>query len=155
MGLRNRREPPEIPEIEITPMLNVIVVVLAFFVVVSTTLSGEPDSVDVKVPDKSQPQDAPEPEVEEAEPPPNLEVKVDEGGTLTADDSPIDRGELLNKLPAFLENNPESQVYLIPDPNLPYEQVIQLLDEMRETGGDRVVLAIRSRSQTEPTAAED
>ena len=30
--------------------------------------------------------------------------------------------------------------------------VIQLLAEMREAGGDRVVLAIRERSQTEPAA---
>ncbi|PPT06028.1 Biopolymer transport protein ExbD/TolR [Geitlerinema sp. FC II] len=141
----SRQRASSMPDIDLTPMLNLIMVVLAFFVLVSMTLTGEPDVVDVKLPgderanrdrDNSLP----------------LKVKIDEYGGLTADDLAIDRDKLLRQIPAYLANNPESAVYLIPHPDLPYEDVIRLLSQMRDVGGNRVALAIgtdgNSRSDT-------
>ncbi|MBD0269889.1 MAG: hypothetical protein ICV77_16550 [Cyanobacteria bacterium Co-bin8] len=43
---------------------------------------------------------------------------------------------------AYLSRNSENIVYILPNRELPYEEVMQLLGEMREIGGDRVSLAI-------------
>jgi biopolymer transport protein ExbD len=42
----------------------------------------------------------------------------------------------------YLGSNREGFVILTADRQIPYEQVVQLLGEMREIGGDRVSLAV-------------
>ena len=154
MRFQDKNELGEIPEVDITPMLNVIMVVLAFFVVVSTTLTGEPETVRVDLPG-SEDTEATEEEAEETEPPPILRVNVAADGTMTVDDRPYEKEEVLAIVPAYIENNPESSVYLIPDPELPYEQVIQMLAAMRDVGGNRISLAVgTSKQETEEEDTE-
>ncbi|MBE9039404.1 biopolymer transporter ExbD [Oscillatoriales cyanobacterium LEGE 11467] len=150
MRFQNKNELGEIPEVDITPMLNVIMVVLAFFVVVSTTLTGEPETVKIDLPNPSESEAADE-EAEDSEPPPVLRVNVAADGTMTVDDRPYQKEEVLAIVPAYIENNPESLVYLIPDPDLPYEQVIQMLAAMRDVGGDRISLAVGNGKDKDET----
>ncbi|MDY6937385.1 MAG: biopolymer transporter ExbD [Cyanobacteriota bacterium] len=153
MRFQDKNELGEIPEVDITPMLNVIMVVLAFFVIVSTTLTGEPETVQVNLPSESDSEPAEE-EPDDSEPPPVLRANVDAEGGITLDERPYSKEEMLAIVPAFLENNPESSVYLIPDPELPYEQVIQLLAAMRDVGGDRISLAVGNNSEEDEEAPE-
>ena len=150
MRFQDKNELGEIPEVDITPMLNVIMVVLAFFVIVSTTLTGEPETVRVDLPRSQDTEATDEEEAEDTEPPPVLRVNVAADGTMTVDDRPYEREEVLAIVPAYIENNPESLVYLIPDPELPYEQVIQMLAAMRDVGGNRISLAVgNSKRETQ------
>ncbi|HIK29916.1 MAG TPA: biopolymer transporter ExbD [Oscillatoriales cyanobacterium M59_W2019_021] len=139
MRFKSTRFAASIPTINLTPMLNVVMVVLAFFVLVSLTLTSEPTSVDVALPGK---------EDEEAIPTVNpdlpefLAVRVDPEGKISIDGQYYTQEQLLQDVPAYLQNNPENSVYVIPDPGMPYENVMQLLVELREVGGDRVSLAV-------------
>lgn len=55
---------------------------------------------------------------------------------------PTDMDSLKVQMEAYLGRNPDNIVFLLPNQDLPYEQVMQLLGEMRDIGGDRVSLAI-------------
>ena len=55
---------------------------------------------------------------------------------------PIDMASLKGQMQGYLDRNPDNVVFLLPNQDLPYEQVMQFLGEMRDIGGDRVSLAI-------------
>lgn len=87
----------EIPEVDITPMLNVVMVVLAFFVIVSTTLTTPPGELPISLPTPSEGDD---PE-STGDPPIALRVNLEANDVLTIDGKPTDRATLIAKLPEF------------------------------------------------------
>jgi biopolymer transport protein ExbD len=119
-------------------MLDVVTVILCFFVLVAMTLTSEPEIVDVTLPGKEDETQA----ASANQLPEFLAVRVDPEGKISVDGRYYTQEQLLQDIPAYLQNNPENSVFVIPDPGMPYENVMQLLVEMREVGGDRVSLAI-------------
>lgn len=128
----------QLPEVDLIPMLNVMMGILAFFVMITMMLTIE-QSVDVQLPDKNTDPaqtDTPEPMI----------VQLDPQQQILVNDQPVTEAILTEQIQAYLANNPEGVVALKADLDLMYEPVIQLLGTMREIGGDRVSLAI---TQTE------
>lgn len=131
-----QRNTPAPPQIDLIPMLTVMMGVLAFFVVVTMTLGSE-QLIEMQLP-AEQPED---------EPPPPLTtqpfiVQLDANGQLRLNNAPIDQAALEAQMQAYLERRADNTVYLLPDQSLPYEDVMRFLGEMREVGGDRITLAI-------------
>ncbi|MBF2034367.1 MAG: biopolymer transporter ExbD [Leptolyngbyaceae cyanobacterium T60_A2020_046] len=131
-----QRNTPAPPQIDLIPMLTVMMGVLAFFVVVTMTLGSE-QLIEMQLP-AEQPED---------EPPPPLTtqpfiVQLDATGQLRLNNAPIDQAALEAQMQAYLERRADNTVYLLPDQSLPYEDVMRFLGEMREVGGDRITLAI-------------
>lgn len=135
----------EIPEIDLTPMLDVVTVVLAFFVIVSTTLSTPPGELPVSLPAPSEGDDL----AYTGDPPIALRVRLEAGDVLTIDGKATDRATLIAKLPDFLQNNPDSPVFLIPGAEVNYQSVLQMLVEMQAVGGNRVSLAVGTTATPE------
>ena len=124
------------PQIDLIPMLTVMMGVLAFFVVVTLTLGSE-EAIDMQLP-AAQPEESPPT-------PPTTNpfiVEMQADGGFTINTNPIDKDTLKVEMEAYLAENADHVVYLLPARDLPYEQVIQFLGEMRAIGGDRVSLAI-------------
>ncbi|MEM9768166.1 MAG: biopolymer transporter ExbD [Cyanobacteria bacterium P01_D01_bin.71] len=124
------------PQVDLIPMLTVMMGVLAFFVVVTLTLGSE-EKIDMKLP-AAQPEEQPPAPVTT----PPFIVEMDASGGFRLNNNPIDKESLKAQMEAYLGENSDKVVYLLPDRELPYQQVIQFLGEMREIGGDRVSLAI-------------
>lgn len=131
MRFKQRRD-SQIPGINLVPMLDVLMVVLTFFIIVSMTLTTQ-QGVEVELPAK----EAAQPE----ELPPVAIVKLNPQQILF-EDQPIAETSLLSQIEAFLQENPKGLVVLQAEENLPYEQVVALLGKMKEAGGNRVSLAI-------------
>lgn len=130
-----------IPTIDLIPMLTVMMGVLAFFVVISISLGSE-ELIQVDLP----------PEQTE-EPPEDTDIvqdlfviEMDETGQRLLNGSPIEPEPLAIEIESYLAQDASSIVYLIPSRDLPYEQVVQFLGDMRAVGGERVSLAIREES---------
>jgi len=121
-----------IPTIDLTPMLNVMMATLAFFVLVSMTLTNE-QGVNIQLPAQDN--------TISLENAPPLLVEFKEKQILLAQQQ-VTKQQLLQQMRVYLQQNPQSSVLLQPDSKLPYELVVQLLGEMRDVGGDRVSLAI-------------
>ncbi|MEM8503443.1 MAG: biopolymer transporter ExbD [Cyanobacteria bacterium P01_D01_bin.1] len=140
MRFRNT-EDNGIPTIDLIPMLTVMMGVLAFFVVISVSLGSE-ELIQVDLPPE-QTEDTPNPTENIQDP---FIVEMDETGQRLLNGNPIEPEPLNAEIETYLDQNADSIVYLIPSRELPYEQVVQFLGDMRAVGGKRVSLAIREDS---------
>lgn len=134
MRFKSQRQSSGIPTIDLIPMLNVMMGVLAFFVMTSMMLTTQ-EGVDVQLPSGdpgATQQNLPEP----------LIAEFKEQGQIFLGNQPVAKEQLFEQMKVYVAQNPQGAVLLKPDSKLPYEQVIQLLGEMRDVGGDRVSLAI-------------
>ena len=146
--MRFKRSDSSIPTIDLIPMLTVMMGVLAFFVVVSVSLSSD-RLIQVELPP------------EQTENPPNADstadpfvVAMDAEGQQLLNGVPVTTERLVAEVSAYLERN-SSPVYLVPSRELPYEQVMRFLGEMRAVGGDRVSLALEKTSAEAPEKAPE
>ena len=142
MRFKNQPQHSSMPVVDLIPMLNVMMSVLAFFVLISTTLSSL-QVVDVQLPSDEQGQ------IQPTNPPEPLIVQLNAQGEqvqLLVGNQPITKEQLFEQMQAYLEQNSQGAVLLTANSNVDYEQVIQLLAQMRDVGGDRVSLAINSSS---------
>lgn len=135
MRFKTQQQQSPVPTIDLIPMLNVIMGVLAFFVMTSMMLSNQ-QGVDVQLPsnntDSATQQNLPNP----------LIAELKGQGEIFINTQPINKEQLFGQIQVYLAQNPKGAVLLKADNKIPYEQVIQLLGEMRDVGGDRVSLAI-------------
>lgn len=132
-----RQSVSQLPEVNLVPMMDVLMTVLTFFVIISMTLSSGQQIVGIPLPFVRQ--GAGSKAVNRTNP---LEVGLNRQGQILVDNRPIPKAQLAQTLQQYLLNNPEGAVVLKADRKLPYQQVVQLLQTMREVGGDRVSLAI-------------
>lgn len=135
--MRFRRRPPgsQVPELNLVPMLDVLMTVLTFFIIVSMTLTTQ-QGVEVQLPSSDQPSPTDEP------PPKVALIKLKADGQILFDDQPSQERALTAQAKAFLQENPKGLVVLQPDEKLPYDKVVALLGELKQAGGERVSLAI-------------
>lgn len=140
MRVRHRQE-SSIPEINLIPMLNVLLGVLAFFVIITLTL-GQPRGITVQLPADA---DAPPPEeIEEPEeePIPPLIIRLGDTSQYFIDDVPIPYEGINPVMQEHLAQRDDTLVFLVADKQVPYEDVMDFLVEMKILGGDRVSLAL-------------
>ncbi|MEC4803345.1 MAG: biopolymer transporter ExbD [Jaaginema sp. PMC 1080.18] len=141
MQFKSRRAEEPIPNIDLIPMLNVMMAVLAFFVLISMTLAPESGTVEVQLPKGGDETTAPNPDA-----PAPFIARLTAEGDITVQNQPVaDETALEREIRAYLANNETGAVLLIPDEQANYEQALQLLAKMRDIGGDRVSLGIESK----------
>ncbi len=138
-----------IPTIDLIPMLTVMMGVLAFFVVVSVSLSSE-QLIQVDLPPE-QANDAPTGANASQDP---FIVEIDATGQLLLNSAPVEAGPLAAEMKTYLARNPDKIIYLVPNRQLPYQDVMNFLGEMRAVGGDRVSLALEETEETPDPAAD-
>ncbi|MEO0768637.1 MAG: biopolymer transporter ExbD [Cyanobacteria bacterium J06649_4] len=138
MRTRNRR-PSRVPEVNLVPMMDVLMTVLIFFVIISMGLTGvqingvtlpkSVNSADEVTADKA----------DEAKP---LTIGLTSDKSLILDGETVDIQGLAPAIKAYFEENPEGSLMLKADRALPYEDIAELLGELRKIGGRRVSLAV-------------
>jgi biopolymer transport protein ExbD len=138
MRFRSRLHETPIPNIDLIPMLNVMMAVLAFFVFISMTLAPEPGGIEVQLPSADNGDSAATPGAQTP-----FIARLSKDGVILVDNQPIaDESALEAQIQAYLAANETGAVLLVPDEEANYEQALQLLARMRAIGGDRVSLGI-------------
>lgn len=132
---RFRAANSQMPEINLVPMMDVLMTILTFFIIISMTLTVQQRSVNIDLPSTTA-------GANDVKTPDPLIVGLTRQGTLAIADKPVTDTQLSQQMQVYLQNNPKGAVVLKADKKLPYEQVIQVLGKMRDIGGDRVSLAI-------------
>jgi biopolymer transport protein ExbD len=136
MGFKARRHTTAtMPEVQLVPMMDVLMSILAFFIVVSMTLTRQQSAVDVNLPGVKSGTSAVTASAASI-------VVLDAEGRIWLGDRQIAPQQLETEIAAYLRENPTGTVLLKADRQLSYERVIQLLGQLRTVGGDRVSLAI-------------
>ncbi len=124
------------PEVNLVPMMDVVMTILTFFIIVSMTLTSAKTVKEVSLPST----DTKSATVEEpAEP---FVVGVNRKGQMVVNDEPVDDVKLAQQVVEYLQKNPKGSVVLKADKNLNYEKVVQAIAVLRDVGGDKVSLAI-------------
>ncbi|WP_448562239.1 ExbD/TolR family protein [Trichothermofontia sp.] len=131
---RSQQQQSSLPEVNLIPMMNAMLAILAFFVIVAMSLSSF-QTLTVELPAAAEaivPPDLPEPLIATLQP----------GGQIRLNDQPANPEQLIAAIRTYLAANPQGSVLLQANAQVPYREVIQLLGTMQDAGGDRVSLAI-------------
>lgn len=137
--MRKRVRPnSRIPEVNLVPMMDVLMTVLIFFVIISMGMTGVAIN-GVTLPQSVE--NADEANGSEAENPP-LVMGLNSQSTLTIEGEPVDVADLAPIIQAYFQDNPNGSILLKADRALPYDNIADLLAQLRAIGGKRVSLAV-------------
>ncbi len=135
MRFKSQQKSSSIPEINLVPMMDVIMTILTFFIIVSMTLRPGQKTLDVNLP-----QGASGTQEETTIQP--LTVELNAQGQVSAAGQLVEGQNLPSLLQVYLDTNPKGSILLKADQSLPYSEIVKVLGQMRQVGGDRVSLAI-------------
>ncbi|MBC7824978.1 MAG: biopolymer transporter ExbD [Candidatus Parcubacteria bacterium] len=136
MRFKSQQKKSEMPEVNLVPMMDVLMTILTFFIIIAMTLTTQ-QTVNVTLPSAS----AGAGELKEPDP---LIIGLNLQGEILLDDKTVSQAELSQRMQSYLVQNPKGAVILKAADKIPYEQVVKLLGTMRDVGGDRVSLAIEA-----------
>lgn len=131
------------PEVNLIPMMDVLMVVLTFFIIVSMVLTAEKGVNVALTGGKNQPVPPPSEKL-----PDPLIVELLPPEQIIANNRVLDRTQLTAEVRTYLEKNPKGAVLLKPNRQLQYQKVINTLGEMQAIGGSRVSLALEDSGES-------
>jgi biopolymer transport protein TolR len=125
-GLRSRRGGALMGEINVTPMVDVVLVLLLVFMVTAPMMSR---GIDISLPVANQPQIPPQD---------RITVSVNAEGRVYVADRPVNLTLLEDRLRNMTAGSADPVVYLRADENLRYAVVIHVMDLIKRAGIDRI-----------------
>jgi biopolymer transport protein ExbD len=144
MPVRRPRRTSERPALQIAPMIDCVFLMLIYFMVTSTLEKQEAD-LSFQLPgvvEQSEPLDTPDEQI--------IEIRAD--GQVVVNDFPYDRPEArrLDQLTAMLRryqqasaaNRVEATVTVAPDPAVPHQVVVRVMDAIAAAGITAVNFAL-------------
>jgi biopolymer transport protein ExbD/biopolymer transport protein TolR len=129
--IRKRREDPRV---ELTPMVDVVFLLLIFFMI-STTFVETP-GISIKLPESSS-QMAEKPQEE-------IKVYFSRSGEITLNEERVELEELRRRLSGYGEKARTMTFLLLADEEARHGKVVQLMDAAREAGFGKLAIATES-----------
>jgi biopolymer transport protein ExbD len=143
MRLGRRHQPPPINELNLVPMMDVLMAILTFFIVISMTLSTGQNVLGVRLPETD---DGTTPAAKDAKAPEPFILGLNKQGQAVIANKPIEAAQLEVQLTNYFKKSPKGFVILQADGRIAYEKVAKVLGQVRDIGGDRVALAVDKES---------
>jgi biopolymer transport protein TolR len=125
-GLRAQRRVSLLGEINVVPLVDVVLVLLLVFMVTAPMMSR---GIDVSLPVADQPQIRQEDRV-------TVSLRAD--GRVFVGDQPVNIVLLEDRLRGLTSGSPDAVVYLRADEGLRYGEVIRVVDVIKRAGVDRI-----------------
>jgi biopolymer transport protein TolR len=126
-GRRNRYRP--LAEINVTPMVDVMLVLLIIFMVTAPLMTS---GVSVDLPKTNA-----QPLNSDAEP---LTVTIKADGSIFLQEQAVDVADLVAKLQAISQNNPERRIFVRGDKDLAYGRIMEVMGTITQGGFTKVAL---------------
>ncbi|MEG3906015.1 biopolymer transporter ExbD [Microcoleus sp. B4-C5] len=136
----NLDTPAEEARIELVPLIDVIFCILTFFLLAALQLTRQ-QAINV---------DLPKAKTGQTQMREMLIVSIDDFGQTYIDQLPVNYQQLDRVLKSFQSQNPTGLMVLYAPQNARYAKVVEVLDKLREVGGDRVALATLPSSASSP-----
>jgi biopolymer transport protein TolR len=112
-------------EINVTPMIDVLLVLLIIFMMV---IPMSRKAIDLQLPD-------PTPDNTNSGPPPSqIVLEVLPGGTFRINTQPVAKADLAKKLKEIYDPRPDKIIFVKGDPAVKYSDVISAMDAARGSG---------------------
>jgi biopolymer transport protein TolR len=125
-GLRARGAPSAMGEINVTPLVDVVLVLLLVFMVTAPMMNR---AIDVSLPVADQPN---------KEPDSPITVSVNAKEQIFIGDRAVNMVLLEDRLRVMMEGRTSKVAYLRADEGLRYGRVIEVIDKMKKAGVDQV-----------------
>ena len=129
-------------EINITPFTDVCLVLLIIFMV-SASFMGAPKGMDVKLPSAN-------PRATGDLPPRDITITLGKSGELFVEEQRVTFPQLYQDLHTYAHNNKIRNVIIKADKSVLYDQVVRVMDAVRETGCNYMSLAVQQNTQPQP-----
>ena len=125
--LQRAPRPPPMSEINMTPLIDVMLVLLVIFMITAPLMSS---SLDLELPHAggARPDAAPE----------FISVALDPQGRLYLGEEAVDAATLAARVAAAARRNPGTEVQLRADRSVPYGRVAELIDTVQKAGLNRI-----------------
>lgn len=139
----NLHSPIEEVQIQIIPLIDVIFCILTFFLLAALQFTRQ-QAINVDLP-KANTSTTPQTQQ-------RLIVTIDPVGQIYVEQQPINLDQLTGTLQSYFRANPNALMVLNASRTSSYDDVVQVLDTMRQVGGDRVALATLPPASTQTPA---
>ena len=137
--LTRRKRRPRMSEINVTPFVDVMLVLLIVFMVTAPLLTV---GVNVDLPES---RSSPLPGQDEP-----LTISVTRDGTVYLQESEIDVGALGPRLQAITERNQDARIFVRGDRVINYGRVMEVVGVIHAAGFNRVALVTEAREDNPP-----
>jgi biopolymer transport protein ExbD len=131
-----------IPQVNLTPMMDVLMSVLTFFIILSMDLTGQ-SIPDVNLPALEKQQDGETGGIEEFQDVEQLTIGLNPQGEIIINSKPVSEAELVQTARSFLGENSDGAIILKADRELDYQNIESVLETLSQTGGGRVSLVVK------------
>lgn len=125
-------------EINVTPLVDVCLVLLVIFMVITPLLNTH--GVHVTLPITAQPDQKSDSDKE-------LVLTIDKDAGLFIENENVSRDELRNRLTELYQRNPSKEIWIRADENLPYKEVKATMETVQHAGFENMAL-ITQRSHS-------
>ena len=139
------RQPEATAELELAPMIDVVFLLLIFFIV-SWQFARFEEDMDVSVP-------AAEEKTSDDETVGEIIVNVRADGSIVLNSVEVSKADLLNKLKLIAESYPSQAVILRGDVKTDFQDIIAVLDQVKRAGIWNVAFASMNRNPSEEGSA--
>jgi biopolymer transport protein TolR len=119
-------EPP-MSEINVTPLVDVMLVLVVIFIITAPLLAS---SIRLDLPKAEGTQSV--------EAPRFVTVVVDAKGSLFLNDQPVSAAQLAEQLTATAKQNPDTEIQLRADQGVPYGKVVEVMGAAQKAGLQRI-----------------
>ncbi len=140
MAFRIEDETQALSDINVTPLVDVMLVLLVIFMVTAPLLQ---QGIDVQLP-KSVAQNLPQ------QPEDPLILSITKSQVYYLNETPVPRQQLSERLKIILRNRRSKAIYLKADRNLPYGTVVETMDILNRLGVESLGMVTELRSIEKP-----
>ncbi|MCX6089723.1 MAG: biopolymer transporter ExbD [Atribacterota bacterium] len=133
-----RRKPKPLPNLNLTPLIDVILQLVIFFIVTTSFVSMESGAkVNLPSADFSK--------IEEAK---TITITITENNMLYVNGALVDSNELPSAVVVALRKDPEATVVIEADKRVLHGKVVTVMDVLKKAGAEKIAIA------TQPTEQE-
>jgi TolR protein len=132
---------PALADINVTPLVDVVLVLLIIFMVTAPMMSR---GIDVRLPKTQSGSDTTED---------RLIVSVDRDSTIYLNDRSVNLALLTDRLKEEMKRTGVDFVFLRADQDVPYGRVMAVMDMIKKSGADKVGMVTRPDTTQQPAPA--
>ncbi len=135
-GARQGDDETPITDINVTPLVDVVLVLLIILMVTATAIVRQKD-IPVELPEAETGED------KQKEQPTTLAVSIDQEGQIYLDAEKISLDGLRTKARESREKDPETRAILNADARIPHGQVVKVIDVLRQANVIKFAINVR------------